>query len=334
MVAADWAPDGSLAVLHGPYPLRIEFPLGRQLYDAGSLTFGENLRVSPRGDRVAFIEHPFGGNFDGFAHGPGHLVVIDRRGRKLVSSEWTSIGGLAWSPDGSEVWFTATKTSFASALHALSLAGRERLVAQMGETIYLHDISRDGRVLVAQGRISAETRGRMAPDAAERDYTWLDGTTRARFSPDGRFFIFTEALDGGGPVRRAYLRRTDGAPPVWLGNGTALDVSPDGKLVVCLSGIPSELRLVPVGAGEPRTLRRGMIDQRGYSQALFLPDGKRLVGVGERWRLETTLRAGAARWRTATLCAGRSDDCDDDISGRPVRCRSHRRSRSLCALSR
>jgi DNA-binding winged helix-turn-helix (wHTH) protein len=280
--AADWGPDGSLAVLHGPYPLRIEFPLGRRLYDAGSLTFGENLRVSPRGDRLAFIEHTSGGNFEGFAPGPGHLVVIDRRGQKLVvSSEWTSIGGLAWSPDGNEVWFTATKTSFASALHAISLAGRERLVAQMAETFYLHDISRDGRVLVAQGRVSAEARGRIAPDAAERDYSWLDGTTRARFSPDGRFFIFTEALEGGGPVRRAYLRRTDGAPAVWLGNGTALDVSPDGKSVACLShGPPHELRLVPAGAGEPRTLRRGMIDQRGYSQALFLPDGKRLVGVG------------------------------------------------------
>ena len=121
----------------------------------------------------------------------------------------------------------------------------------------------------------------MALDAAERDYTWLDGTTRARFSPDGRFFIFTEALDGGGAVRRAYLRRTDGAPAVWLGNGTALDVSPDGKSVVCLShGLPSELRLVPVGAGEPRILRRGMIDQRGYSQAMFLPDGRLLVVVG------------------------------------------------------
>ena len=280
VVAADWAPDGSLAVLHGrPSSLRIEFPLGRQLYDAGSITFGENLRVSPRGDRVAFIEHPYGHNFDGFAPGPGHLVVLDRRGQKLVSSEWTSIGGLAWSPDGNEVWFTATKTSFASALHALSVAGRERLVAQMPETIYLHDISRDGRVLVAQGRVSAEARGRMALDAAERDYTWLDGTTRARFSPDGRFFIFTEAIEGGGPVRRAYLRRTDGAPPVWLGNGTALDVSPDGKWW-CLSGLPSELRLVRAGAGEPRTLRRGMIDPRGYSQALLLPDGKRLVGVG------------------------------------------------------
>jgi serine/threonine protein kinase/DNA-binding winged helix-turn-helix (wHTH) protein len=276
--AADWGPDGSLAILRRT-PLRIEFPLGHLLYEAGSDSLGENIRVSPRGDRVAFIESSSGESVEGLASSPGHLVVIDRQGRKLTSSEWTSIGGLAWSPDGNEIWFTATKTSFASALHAFSLAGRERLVAQMGETVYLHDISHDGRVLLAQGRVSAEARGRMALDDAERDYSWLDGTTGVRFSPDGRFFIFNEALDGGGPARRAYLRRTDGSPPVWLGNGTALDVSPDSKWVVCLShGFPRELRLVPAGAGDARTLRRGMVD--GYRQALFLPDGKRLVVVG------------------------------------------------------
>jgi hypothetical protein len=276
--AADWGPDGSLSVLRR-YPLRIEFPLGRLLYEAGSRYMGENLRVSPRGDRVAFIEHPPEESVEGLAANPGHLVVIDRQGRKLASSEWTSIGGLAWSPDGNEVWFTATKTSFASALHALSLSGRERLVAQMGETIYLHDIFRDGRVLLAQGRFTAEARGRMAIDDAERDYSWLDGTTGVRFSPDGRFFIFNEALEAGGPARRAYLRRTDGSPAVWLGNGTALDASPDGKWIVCMShGFPRELRLVPAGAGEARILRRGMID--GYRQALFLPDGRRLVVVG------------------------------------------------------
>jgi serine/threonine protein kinase/dipeptidyl aminopeptidase/acylaminoacyl peptidase len=277
--AADWARDGSLAVLHDS-PLRIEFPLGRRLYDGGSLYVGHNLRVSPGGDRVAFIEHPSDRWADGFAPGPGHLVVIDRQGRKLVSTEWASIGGLAWSPDGNEVWFTATKSSWGSAIHAFSLAGRERLVAEMGETIYLHDISRDGRVLITQGRITVQARGRMALDAVERDYTWLDGTTAPRLSPDGRSFIFNEVLEGGGLVRRAYLRAADGSPAVWLGNGSALDISPDGKWVVCANHVPPrELRLVPTGAGETRTLRRGAIDDRGYSQALFLPDGKRLVGV-------------------------------------------------------
>jgi eukaryotic-like serine/threonine-protein kinase len=286
--AADWGPDGELAVLHG-FPLRVEFPLGRQLYDGGSVYVGENLRVSPAGNRVAFIEHPSESRWDAFAPSLGHLVVIDRQGRKLVSTEWASIGGLAWSPDGNEVWFTATKSTFASAIHAFSLAGHERLVAEMGDTIYLHDISRDGRVLIAQGRFNSEARGRMALDAVERDYTWLDGTTAPRFSPDGRSFIFNEAGEGGGPVRRAYLRSTDGAPAVWLGNGSALDISPDRKWVVCTSNVPPrELRLVPTGPGETRTLRRGAIDDRGYSQALFLPDGKRLVGVassGGRQRL-------------------------------------------------
>ena len=107
---------------------------------------------------------------DGFAPGPGHFVVIDRQGRKLVSTEWASIGGLAWSPDGTEVWFTATKSSFASAIHAFSLAGRERLVAEMGETIYLHDISRDGRVLIAQGRFSCRS---ARQDGARRRRTRL-----------------------------------------------------------------------------------------------------------------------------------------------------------------
>ena len=232
----------------------------------------------------------------------GSVVVIDRQGRKLISSEWTSIGGLAWSPDGNEIWFTATKTSFAAALHAFSLAGRERLVAQMGETIYLHDISHDGRVLVARDDSAPKLAAGCHSTTPSTTTPGWTGQRGSASSPDGRFFIFNEALEGGGPARRAYLRRTDGSPAVWLGNGTALDVSPDGKLVVCLSGFPSELRLVPVGAGDVRTLRRGMID--GYRQALFLPDSRRLVVVGNvGGKIQATLRAGVARWRAATFHA-------------------------------
>jgi len=280
VVAADWAPDGSLAVSRWTDHLRIEFPLGHPIYEADPLTFGEKLRVSPGGDLLAFVEHPTGQNVEGLGPGYGYLVVIDRRGRKVVSSsDWPSIGGLAWSPKGDEVWFTGTKTSASSGLQAMSLAGRERMILQMGHAMYLHDIFHDGRVLVSQGRVSSEARGRMGSDKTERDYSWLDGTSGVRFSPDGRFFIFSEALDGGGPRRKAYLRRSDGSPAVRLGEGTALDVSPDGHWVVTLShDFPRELRLVPAGAGEPRPLPRGSI--KTLRHALFLPDGKRLVVAG------------------------------------------------------
>ena len=36
--------------------------------------------------------------------------------------------GLSWSPDGTEVWFTAASVGGARALHAVSLSGRRRLV--------------------------------------------------------------------------------------------------------------------------------------------------------------------------------------------------------------
>src|SRR5262249_55281234 len=162
---------------------------------------------------------------------------------------------------GEEVWFTGTKTGASSGLQAVNLKGLERQIFQPEHATYLHDISRDGRVLLVQGNVSSEARGRIAPDMAERDFSWLDGTTGVRLSVDGRNFIFNEALDGGGPRRRAYLRPTDGSPAVWLGDGTALDVSPDGKWVVCMShDFPRELRLVPARAGEARRLRRGMIN--------------------------------------------------------------------------
>jgi len=277
---ADWAPDGSLAVLRTSPHMTVEYPLGHVLYKGGVLSLGENIRVSPQGDRVAFIDHPAGDSIEGFSAGPGFLIIVDRDGRQIVSKEWPSIGGLAWTPDGREVWFTATNASFTASLYAFTRDGHERLVSQMGETIYLHDISRDGRVLVTQGRVTSECRGRMADDKEEHSFSWLDGTTGPRFSRDGRLFIFSEALDGGGAARRAYLRRLNAPSPVWLGEGTPLDVSPDGKWVVCMSHLGTrQLRLVPTGAGEARVLRPGMIN--GVRQGLFLPDGKRLVVVGD-----------------------------------------------------
>ena len=72
---ADWSPDGSeLAIIREANGKdRLEFPIGKVLYEtAGYLS---DLRVSPRGDRVALFEHP--AKFDD----RGAVIVVDQEGK-------------------------------------------------------------------------------------------------------------------------------------------------------------------------------------------------------------------------------------------------------------
>src|SRR2546430_15468249 len=79
------------------------------------------------------------------------------------SDEWAGEEGLAWSPVGDEVWFTAHKGGEAFALHAVTLSGRERLILRMPASLMLHDISRDGHVRSEERRVGKECRSRWSP---------------------------------------------------------------------------------------------------------------------------------------------------------------------------
>jgi hypothetical protein len=86
-----------------------------------------------------------------------------------------------------------------------------------------------------------------------------------------------------------YARGIDGSPAVRLGQGLALDVSADGRLVAALGhtrGQPShELVLIPMGPGETRTLPEHGLE---YRDARFLTADK-LLAVARQpkadWRL-------------------------------------------------
>ena len=75
------------------------------------------------------------------------------------------------------------------------------------------------------------------------------------------------------------LRQTDGSPVVRLGEGSAADLSRDGKWALAnVPTTPPQLVLYPTGAGEPRQLERGGLVS--YESAQFFPDGKRIVVCG------------------------------------------------------
>jgi len=279
---ADWSPDGTkLAVVRWVQGRnRLEYPIGTVLYEtAGYLS---HPRISPKGDLVAFMDHQVQGDNRGW------VTVVDLTGKKTVlSGEWAGEEGLAWSPDGDEVWFTAHKGGEASALHAVTLSGRERLVLRMTSNLMVHDISRDGHVLLTSFNRLNNVMGQSPGETKERDLSWLDRTYLTDLSRDGKTILFRYTGEGSGINYAVYLRKTDGSPAVRLGDGDSQRLSPDGKWVLANLYTPPQLVLLPTGAGEARSLERGPIEQ--YSGgACWFPDGKRVVFQGREpgrdWR--------------------------------------------------
>ena len=280
---ADWSADGTkLAVVRWVNGSnRLEYPVGKVLYETTG--YISHPRISPKGDLVAFMDHQV--QWDN----RGWVEIVDLTGKKTVlSGEWGSEEGLAWSPAGDEVWFTADRNGEASGLYAVTLAGRERLVLQMTVPLILHDISREGRVLIASYTDSGNIFGQSPGGTKEIELSGFHPSFLSDLSPDGKIFLFDYEGEGSGTNYAVYMRKTDGSPAIRLGDGGASRLSPDGKWALANLYTPPKLMLLPTGAGEGRAFERGPIEQ--YSEATgWLPDGKRIVfqgrEAGHDWRL-------------------------------------------------
>src|SRR5262249_53070502 len=124
--------------------VRLEYPVGKILYETDhDISSG---RGSRDGKRIAFFEHP---TFPA----AGTVVRVADRNRGVLSQDWAiSSGGIAWSSDGKEVWFTAEKLgeTFNQALYAVTLEGRRREVTSVPGELRLLDVAPDGRALMAR----------------------------------------------------------------------------------------------------------------------------------------------------------------------------------------
>ena len=270
---ADWSPDGStLAIAHDVAGRkRLEFPPGKVLYEADGWI--GHMRVSPKGDMVAFLDHPQHRD-DG-----GSVATVDLAGKKTVlSSGWDSIQGLAWSPAGDEIWFTATRTGGDRSLYAVDLSGKVRILARVPGELTLLDVGKEGNVLLTRGIDRAGIVGLAPGETKERDLSWLDWSTPGDLSADGKTVLFSEAGEGGGPKYAVYLRKTDGSPAVRLGEGTGVALSPDGKWAVARPNTsPAPMYLLPTGVGEAKPLSQ---DSMNHLRVRWMADGKRLVFSG------------------------------------------------------
>ncbi|MDQ6891760.1 MAG: serine/threonine-protein kinase [Acidobacteriota bacterium] len=271
---ADFGPDGkSLAIVRSiPGRMRIEYPAGSVVYETGGWV--SHIRVSPDGDLVAFADHPTPGD-DG-----GTIAVVDRAGqKKVISPFFQSAEGVAWSPSGSQVWFTAAVVGGNRALYSTTRSGKIHLRTWVPGTLTLQDISKEGRILLTRDTLRSEVFALPPGAPKENDLTWLDWSQPSTVSPDGKRLLFSEAGEGGGDGYSVYLRKTDGSPAVRLGEGNSTDLSPDGEWALAIVHPAADPQLVayPTGAGQPKIFPKDGIDVFG---ALFHSDGKQVLFNG------------------------------------------------------
>ncbi len=274
---ADWDPDGKdLAIVRVSGGMhRLEYPMGNVLHQtAGWLG---DLRFSPRGDWIAFSEHPMDGDDRGW------IAVVDRAGKQVkISPDWESIEGLAWSGSGKEIWYAASESGSADSIYAVTPAGRQRVVARFAGGVHLEDVAADGSVLFAR---ADEERSEMflhtANEPRDRALDWLGSASPVKLSDDGKLLLFSQYGQAGAQNYIAYLWKLDEPAPVRLGVGDPAGMSPDAKSVLAvINDNPQRLVVLPAGLGSARPLpATGLFFQQN---AVWMSDPEQVLIAANR----------------------------------------------------
>ncbi|HEV8267142.1 MAG TPA: WD40 repeat domain-containing serine/threonine protein kinase, partial [Thermoanaerobaculia bacterium] len=273
---ADWNKDGTeLAIVKDVNgKARLEYPPGTLLYDTtGHISFP---RFSPQGDTIAFVDHPIPRD------DRGAIAILDVKTKKVtkLTPQWESVQGLAFSPKGDEIWFSAAEIGNARSLLSTDLSGKTRVRLRVPGTLKLHDISPAGQVLLTRDAMRVGILALPPGETRERDLSWLEYSIAADLSADGKTLLFQEAGEAAGANYAVCIRKTDGSPVVRLGDGAAFSLSPDGKWAI--SNLPAKNEpfvLLPTAAGAPKTLQhKGIVS---VSAASWFPAGDAILFAGK-----------------------------------------------------
>lgn len=272
---ADWSPDGSeLAIVRrADGRERLEFPIGTVLYETSG--YISHIRFSPKGDRIAFADHPL------YADDNGNIAVVDLSGRKTtLVTGLSGTRGVVWAPSGNEIWFTSSFLPHTGeSLRGVTLDGRTRVLLTLPQDCKLLDVARDGRILMETEIVNRHIEAVHHGDPEAHDLSMFDQSIATALSQDGRTVLVTDQGSFAGLTYSTYLRRVDQAEAVRLGDGQGADLSPDGRWALSITfSKPSRIVLLPTGAGQAKELPNpgGLV----VEAARFLPDGKRIVFVG------------------------------------------------------
>jgi len=245
VTAASWLPDGdSLAIVRDG--LTLELPIGTPIVQRKT-GWIDLMRVSPAGDRIAFVEHGARGDT------AGRVVIVDRTGKEVAaSSHHIGIEGLAWSGDATEVWFSNSAT-----IHGVDLRSKERVVLNgaPGRLVLVDVVGTTILVAPTDLRLKMFTGPRTGP---YREVSWFDSSDVESVSRDGSAIAFVEASGQTANGYPLFVRQGDHAPSQFA-QGYRAALLPDGSAALVLVG-EKRLDLVPTGMGTTTPLALGPIE--------------------------------------------------------------------------
>ncbi len=274
---ADWSPDGvTMAVVRdlGNGRDRLEFPSGTELYQANG--YLNNVRVSPDGHSVAFVEHTL--RFDD----RGTVKVVTRDGTvTTLTEELFGVFGLVWTDEGRSLLFSGNTTG-ASFLQPMVVpaSGREPARPAFGvpARFIVMDALPDGRWLAVREDLSVGVRAMVPGQDTERDLSWIGTTGATALSRDGEWLLMVDVGLRGGPNYGVVLRKTDGSQTLRLGEGLPQGLSPDGQWAAAIISESGRLVLYPTGPGAAVGIDIAPIVRPISSQ--WFPDGQGLLVCG------------------------------------------------------
>ncbi len=260
---------GELAAAVGDFggEIRLEWPLGHVV--AKSLEVIRSPLV--RGDLLAFVRER--GNIIEEVS----LEIVERSGKSRTLAALSGFTGMAWGPDGREIWIS-TYQDGASVFLAADLSGRTRVLLRHAGRLELRDVDARGRALVALHSYQRQTFGRARGESNDRDLGWLDAQATTSLTLDGRTALLAPVADWSRVDGNLYVRPLAGGPAQSIGLGQRQStISQDGKWVATCTVDP-EMALLVIPTGPGATRRIPLPDFAGSDlRPDVLPDGKSAI---------------------------------------------------------
>jgi Tol biopolymer transport system component len=218
---------------------------------------GEEARFSPSGDTIAFIQSSIMGD-------ESDLSVMDAAGnnRKILAPAGTYLAAPAWTPDGSQIYFSAD-----GGISLVSAEGGAASMVVMDFAAMDPDVSPDGKSIVYSINGGSMKLVDLANPATPKDLG--QSGTSPRFSPDGQSIAF----ESGEKINQMTL--STGEVTEILDAGTYLasvDWFPDGQRLAITSD--KGIEIVTLGASPSRTLVR---DEFAAKNVDLSADGKAIL---------------------------------------------------------